>query len=382
MTGGRETKRPAVLFFSDAAYEGGAERYLSLLGPGLDTERFDARLVIASGARLSSLAEAFAGNGLPVYETGRIGSRRGAANFRRLVGRLDPALVHINKPGPFDALYGLVAPFSRLAGARHVVSTEHLPMVRPFAKSRLLRRFADPFVERVLTVSEDNRGHLARLHGVDPARVRVVHIGIPDPGSSASTAFPVETGVPPGTFVALAVGALEERKGHRFAIDAISRLRSNAHLAIAGAGEERSRLAARAAAGGIEERVHLLGHRRDVPALLAAAGCLVLSSTLEATPYVVVEAMAAGVPVVASDVYGLPELVEDGKTGILVPPGDPSALAAAIDALATDPERRGCMGAAARRRYEERFTLERHVRAVVSVYDEVLGGGKEETCVS
>ena len=368
--------RSTILLFSDAPYAGGAERYLSLLAGGLDRARFDPALVIASRGRLDALRRDAEQAGVAVHETGPVDSARGLSAFRRLTRRLCPAILHLNLPGPFNAACGLVAPVGRLSGARHVVSTEHLPMVPSFARARLLRGIGGRFIERVLTVSEDNRGHLARIHRVDPARVRVVRIGVPDPGPVSPAGLRTQTGIGSSAFVLIAVGALEERKGHRHAIDALGLLPGDVHLFVAGSGEAREKLSARAAAAGVAGRVHFLGQRTDVSSLLADADCLVLSSELEATPYVIVEAMAAGLPVVASGIFGIPELVEEGVTGLLVPPGDPAAIARAIAALAADPAIRRRMGAAARRRYEERFTLERFVAETVAVYRELLDATK------
>jgi glycosyltransferase involved in cell wall biosynthesis len=98
-------------------------------------------------------------------------------------------------------------------------------------------------------------------------------------------------------------------------------------------------------------------------------------SRLDATPYAIIEALATGLPVVASRIYGIPELVEDGVSGLLVPAGAPGALASAVQVLVDDPERLGRIGRAARRRYEAAFTLERCVGRMTGVYEELLGGG-------
>jgi len=118
--------------------------------------------------------------------------------------------------------------------------------------------------------------------------------------------------------------------------------------------------------------VHFLGYRADVGALLSECDALVLPSTLEATPYVIIEAMASGLPVVASNVYGIPEIVRDGETGILVDSGARDDIVRAIVSLARDRDRGARMGRAARKRYEEMFRIDRCVEETQAVYRDLL----------
>jgi glycosyltransferase involved in cell wall biosynthesis len=168
------------------------------------------------------------------------------------------------------------------------------------------------------------------------------------------------------------VGSLEERKGHARAFDALASLPGSVKLLVAGAGDGERALRAKVASLGLERRVYFLGYRDDVDALLSECDALVLPSTLEATPYVVIEAMASGLPVVASNVYGIPEIVRDGETGILVDPLAEDALVRAISALARDRALGARMGRAARKRYEEIFRIERCVEETQAIYRDLL----------
>ena len=112
---------------------------------------------------------------------------------------------------------------------------------------------------------------------------------------------------------------------------------------------DRIGLCSKAGELGLDERIHFLGFRDDINSIMREVDLLILPSMMEATPYVIVEAMAAGLPVVASGIFGIPELVEDGKSGILVPPGDVEALALAVKHLVRDSDRRKDMGAEGRR---------------------------------
>jgi glycosyltransferase involved in cell wall biosynthesis len=369
-----EKSRVRIAYFSDAPWFGGAERYLLLLAGGLNREEFHPELVLNRNSRLDAFAASMAGAGVPVHEVSLVMPRSpaGISRFVSVLRRFGPSILHCNLPGPWGAQYSLVAPLARLAGVRHVVTTEHLPMVPPFAKGALLRGFGSRWVERVITVSEDNVRYLVEYHGVPREKIRVVRIGIPEPVRGESAGIRNALGIPKEDFLCIMVGSLEERKGHARAFDALAALPAGVKLLVVGEGREERSLRAKAASLGLERRVHFLGYRGDVAALLAECDALVLPSTLEATPYVLIEAMASGLPVVASGVYGIPEVVRDGETGILVDPGSSGDVARGISALATDRERRARMGRAARMRYEEMFRVDRCVEETQAVYRDLL----------
>jgi len=169
----------------------------------------------------------------------------------------------------------------------------------------------------------------------------------------------------------LTVANLRKEKAHEVLFDAVARLaprHPELRLRVAGDGPRASELRALAAALGIAERVAFLGHREDIGALLADADVFVLPSRTEAFPNSVVEAMAAGVPVVAMAVGGLLELVDSGRTGLLVPPDDAAALATAVDGLIADPVRAMAIGGAAHDAIRNRYSFDRMVRAFEDLY--------------
>jgi glycosyltransferase involved in cell wall biosynthesis len=171
----------------------------------------------------------------------------------------------------------------------------------------------------------------------------------------------------------LSVGRLRGPKDFLTLVRAVAELEpGSVRLRIAGDGPDRGALEAEVARLGLEEAVELLGMRTDIAELLAAAGVFVLCSDSEGLPMSVLEAMAAGVPVVATAVGGVPELVSDAETGILVPPRDPAALARALGALAADADLRERMGEAGRRRAEGEFSLAACQRAHLEVYRAAL----------
>ena len=172
----------------------------------------------------------------------------------------------------------------------------------------------------------------------------------------------------------VAVGRLAHPKRTDLLVQAFASIRRahpSAELQIVGDGPDRADVERRVRELGVQEGVRLLGDRDDVPELLSRSGCFVLASDYEGCPLAVIEAMAAGVPVVATGVGGVPELVEDGRTGFVVAPGDPQALAAAVERVLLDPEGARKMGEAGRAIARSRLSRERMVGELVRLYDEV-----------
>ena len=231
---------------------------------------------------------------------------------------------------------------------------------------RALERIAARWCRTIIAVSEyERRAGLAHRIGAPP-QYRVIRNGI-DLQRFGGRCAPVGGRV-------LMVGRLAAPKRPDLAIRAVHSLRSRVPtlaLELVGDGPERRRIEALIAELGLQTRVRLLGSRTDVPALLSTAQCVVLASDSEACPLSVIEAMAAGVPVVASRVGGTPEIVEAGVTGILVEPGSVAALAAALDAVLSDPQRAQRMGEAGRRRAQREFSSQAMTDHIVRTYQPV-----------
>jgi glycosyltransferase involved in cell wall biosynthesis len=171
----------------------------------------------------------------------------------------------------------------------------------------------------------------------------------------------------------VSVGRLKAPKDFCTLVRALGKLPPDSFDAlIVGEGPERGRVQKQIRQLGISDSVHLTGERLDVPELLAASDVFVLSSRSEGMPVSVLEAMAAGLPIVASRVGGVPEQIADGESGLLVEPGDPDELAAALARLTHDADLRHRLGAAARARAEQAFDLEPFRRAHVELYSREL----------
>jgi glycosyltransferase involved in cell wall biosynthesis len=373
----RRDERPiSIAFFSDAPWVGGAERYLFLLASHLPASEFAPVIILNDGPGLERLRRWCGGARLPVREASlRLpASPVGVGGFIRLLRTIKPAILHCNLPGPWDSQFSLVAPIARFAGVPHVVSTEHLAMIPSFAKGAILKRFGTLWIDKVITVSENNVGHLVRNHGVPRGKIDVIRIGIPEPVVDRSIDVRAELGLSKEDFVCIMVGSLEERKGYPAAFAALAGLPERIKLVIAGGGEREREYRSAAARLGLEGRVRFLGYREDVDALLVASDALLVPSTLEATPFVIVEAMAAGLPVIASRIYGIPELVRERTSGILIEPGMSDELARAIRALAADHDLWRRMGAEARKRFEADYRIDRCVAETESLYHGLLRG--------
>jgi glycosyltransferase involved in cell wall biosynthesis len=264
---------------------------------------------------------------------------------------------------------------ARAAGCPAVVQTQHLPFLVSHPRKRRAYHHAIEGVDRLIAVSEGLRRTYERI-GVPPDRIVTVPNGVaPLARRTGREEARRALGLSPDQPVVLTVGRLTRMKGQWHLIDAVPDLAARfpgLAVVLLGDGPLRGLLTGRAAALGVAGNVCLPGHRPDARRLMAAADVFVLPSRHEGMPLVALEAMEAGLPVVATRVIGSEEVVEDGVTGALVRPGDPAALGAAVARLLADPGRRRRQGTAGRRRYEERFTRERMAAGTAAVYESVL----------
>jgi glycosyltransferase involved in cell wall biosynthesis len=355
--------RPRVLVLITLAEVGGAQTYVMSLLPAL-TERFDVTVAAWGPGPLREAAERAGATYVPLRwvqrELHAWRDLRGLVELVQLMRRIDPHLVHANS-SKAGILGRLAAAITRVPAR---VFTVHGWAFKAYdgAAARLYRsadRALRPLTTAIVCVSrtELEAGLRARTCSAD--RTVVIRNAVEVAGAPE----PTLDGDPP---VVLSVGRLKEPKTFDTLLRALAELDPASFRAqIVGDGPDRARLEERA-----RGPVELLGERDDVPQLLAGSDIFVLSSASEGLPMSLLEAMAAGLPVVASAVGGVPELV--GDAGLLVPPRDHQALAEAIARLIADPALRRELGAAGRRRVETEFSLEEFRAAHVALYERLL----------
>ena len=264
----------------------------------------------------------------------------------------------------------------RQAGQRrpHLVATVHSSRVRSDADRRLLLDLTPEF-DRLIAVSRAIEAKLAN-EGRAMVPIDLIHNGVDlqryDRQEPCCT-LPEEYGMEPGSQIVGVVARLEPEKGHPTLLEAwpaVLRAVPDVYLLIVGEGSRRDELEAQARQLRVAHRVVFTGRRDDVPAVTAALDVAVLPSYREAQGLTILEAMALSRPVVASNVGGIPEMIEDGVTGLLVPPHDPVALAAAIVRLLKDHPLADTLGRAGHDLVHDRFCIELMVAAVESIYDD------------
>jgi glycosyltransferase involved in cell wall biosynthesis len=368
-----EVSRMRVCFAVDAAQPGGAERYISLLALGLDRRVFDPVVLARRGVGLDAWCAAVAASGVTVVRAPMDMPFRPdhAVPVLAALRRIEPRIVHVNMPGPYDGQMGLMAPLARLAGAAGVVVTEHLPRVETLWKRAVVKAVSYQWVDRVLTVCRANVPYLVGRQRVPEHKVGVVYNGIPASYGSvderARGSARRDLGLDGGRLGIVYV----ERKGLGVLLDALGGVAGDEWtLIVVGTGERETAFRRRASERGLEGRVRFLGGLPEsgVEGVLRGADLLVLPSFIEGMPYVILEAMACSLPVVATTVDGIPEAAPHGEAGLLVPPGDAAALRAAIQRLLEDAPFRRELGENGRRRFERLFTLDRHLAEMESVY--------------
>src|SRR4051794_5423531 len=354
----------------DAA--GGAEVFAVGLATHLPNERFDVRLCTT---RLTGgfLERALDDADVPHFSLARRG-RWDLVRFRDLHSylrseRIDVLHSHMFGSNVWGTLVGSLARTPVIIAQEQTWSYEGQP-IRKLLDGRLIARLSTKFV----AVSTADQQRMIRLERVKPDKtVMIPNAFVPRP-TAAGADLRAELGL--GRDVPVIGTAVVHRpqKALRVMIDAFALLldsRPQAHLVIAGRGPCTDAWERHAAERGLDGRVHFIGRRDDVPVVIDALDVAVLSSDFEGTPLFVFECMARDTPVVSTDVGGLPDVVDDGRTGLLVPRRDPESLAAALDWLLADAGRREAMAAAARERLPE-FSIERISARYAELYERLL----------
>ena len=277
-------------------------------------------------------------------------------------------------------LYGRLA--ALLAGGRRpkakVVAMFHSLYATAKPHRVLVNRLLNRATDRLLAVSDAVREDVLRVEKASPGKVEVLRAAV-DPArfdiSVSREEARARIGLAAGDFVIGNVGRLVEEKGHRHLIRAFADMRRAGRdfkLVVAGGGRLMGEMKALAESLGVGEHVMLLGERRDVPELYRAMDVFVMPSVFEAWGLSLIEAMASGLPCVATSVGGMPEILDGGSCGVIVPKGDPGAIADAVGSLSSDPARMTELGARGRARALSLYGSEAMARKLEAVYDNLF----------
>jgi len=370
-----------VLHIQKVTGMAGSERHLLFLLPGL-ARQFDVTFLILEAPQrpVDDYVAALARAGvrterLPIRWDGDL---RCVVAMMRLMRRGAFDLVHTHLIHA-DVLGGVAA---RLAGVPVVVSTKHgYENYDRTSRAYRLAGLTARWTRKVITISDALSRKVAEVERIPTEKLTTIHYGIDSavPGPEPSReAVRRSLGVPPEAFAVLSTGRLVPVKGYPYLIEAVGKLRARGSavvLLIAGDGPDRAVLQAQAERLGVADSVRFLGWRADVSSLLAGADAFALATLGEGFGLAILEAMAQRLPVVATRVVAVPEIVQDGETGLLVPPRDPAALAEALLALERDADLRRRFAAAGHRRALDHFSVARMVRDTERVYADVLGAG-------
>lgn len=350
---------------------GGAERALVQIVTRLDRRRWEPAVFCLSGE--GALVEPLRRAGIPVNCLGARGVRDMGVIFRlcRELRRFQPKIVqtflfHANIVGRLAARMGGV-PIC-VSGIRVAEKRSRWPL--------RLDRLTNRLVRTNVCVSQGVADYSAQVAGLSRDKIVVIPNGVDFKlFAEALPLEPADLGLPAGAVPVLFVGRLDPQKGLIHLVEAARQLvpqRPALHFLLVGEGPEREALTRSISEAGLTGRMHLLGWRGDVPRLLRSACCLVLPSLWEGMPNVVLEAMAAALPVVATRVEGIAELVIPDQTGWLVEPGQAPPLAEAIETLLGDPVLANAMGLQGQSRAKAAFSWEKAVADYESLYGRLV----------
>ena len=384
----RRRRVHVVTLIDTLGIHGGAEAIALGIAERLDPERFQSTLCVSRGpldgdlgaAGIEGIAEIEA-RGVRLFGLGR----RGTADvwaWERLLRRLRRDQVDVLHAHKFGSnVWGTIV--GRLARVPVVLAHEHSWEYKGRPLRRLLdRHLIARYADRLIAVSREDQRRMVEVEGIARERTLFVPNGIPASSGPTGHDLRAELGIAPDAPVIGSVGSLYPVKAFDVLIRATASLRKehgSLHTVIAGGGTELEPLTRLARELGVDRCVHLLGARGDVPDILAAVDVAVCCSRSEGSPLSVMEYMQAGRAVVATAVGGVPDLIEPGAQGLLVPPEDPDALAAALAVLLGDPDLAHTMGDRARERQRMEFDIDVLVARLENLYLELLGARAAQT---
>jgi len=371
----RDRKRVRVAHVTFDMRIGGAERVIVNLVRHTDRGLFDVSVICLEG-RLGPFGLQLEAEGTSILQL----DRKPGFDWR-LIGQICEAIrrhqidiLHCHQYTPY--VYGVLG--AAMTGCK-VIFTEHGRFFPDLKKRK--RMIVNPLLhiltDRVTAISEATRQALAVNESFPEKAIQVIYNGIdrPDYGQIDRKQKRAEFGIDPDAFVMGTVARLDPIKNHPMMIRALKRLQGQSRrpiLLIVGDGPERDKMAALASKLSVSEAVVFTGYRDDAEQMYPLMDLFLLTSFSEGTAMTLLEAMAAGLPAIVTDVGGNPEIVEQNRTGFIVPSDDAAALAEKVNILMNDPDQRGAMQAAASAHFETRFTANEMAAAYEKLYRSVL----------
>lgn len=376
-----EDQRLTVLLVESGRSVGGTERVVWELATRLPRRRFDVHVWLSPSPAIDEFAAALEAAGLKVARVEEVDSRwdwRGMLGTWLKLRALRPQVMHIHHVWPAADRY--LAMLARAAGVPHLVVTEHIVGQSHSDGQRALKRYELDRADAVTAVCGAIATTLVDDYGVSRERVRVVPNGaeIPDEARETPLAKAWRDRFHASLIRPLWVvaGRLETQKGHTVLFDALAEVWKRGldfTLAVAGDGALRGALEQRAQEVGLAPKIRFLGQLDDVGPLFAAADAVVLPSLWEGLPLTLLEAMVRSRPVIATQVGGVPEVLDHGVNGQMVPPGDAMALADALESYHRKTDRAIRLGRAGGELVRTEYTWQAVVDGFEAVYDEVMG---------
>jgi len=375
-----DDKRITIMFLISSLRMGGAETELVNIAPLFDREKFRVIVVCLQPGPLIAKLES------THVEVRCISFRMrsvllGIWRLYKILKREHVDVLHTHMWS--SGFYGRIAGI--LAHVPVMVTTDHDKGYTKRARHRAWERFAVRFTSRRIAVTQEIAAVMSARENVPPEKLLVIPNGVDvasfNVDASLRESVRKEWRLNEKALVVGSVSRLVKEKSLHVLIEAFataSRLHSNVRLVIVGRGPLREPLERRAADFGVSKKVFFAGVRNDIPQVLAAMDVYALSSSFEGLPLSILEAMAAGKPIVSTKVGGIPDVITDGEEGLLVEANNSKSLAAALDRMLTDLNAANLMGAKARKKAVANYSAEAIVKRLEEVYTTLLGEGASQ----
>lgn len=376
-------RRGKIVHMIDALGHGGAERLLCAYVPRLAALGYNVEVLVLQDRHGNPMAGFFEEAGIPLRMLEVKNLRRVDQLFRslRAIRDIRPDLIHAHLE--FSSILASLARRTQGIPAVATLHTLDAPTAadRRSARRWLMYKALETSADRVIALTKSN-ADIAMATGLGKAKIQILPNGVEvdiygAPPKRDRATIRTEVGIPLEAPLAISVCVLRPEKGIDRLIAAVPAVLArvpDAHFLVVGDGPEMDRLKALINTDSLRERVHFSGYRQDIVDLARASDVFVLPTLFDAQPTVIMEAMAAKLPVVASNLAGVPDMVGQGVEGLLTEPGDVPALADALSSLLGDLPRAQAMGDTGRRRVEADFAIDRQIERLADMYDALIAG--------